>query len=283
MSCIPPTPPITPYGVRSVYQLARLTGASVLARDAANALVQMGNSESQTQQGFGRTRIVPPKKIIMPYKKSAPKKKVSAQLMKQIKKASLMQTEIKTSTLVPASTGLLHGTQLACNVTAAITQGVQFYQRVGDEVFLNSIRFNITVQSPTASGAYSYRLMFVYSGEEYATTALSAASLPATEVFLGGASTTNPYTGVANRKAVTVLWDQVVDINSVIAATRDVQTVRGVLNLRNVRFPYQTSTSVYGKVKNIYFVVLPNVANGTIGSTACGAIDMSYSIDFRDP
>lgn len=219
-----------------------------------------------------------------PTKKRVSKGKVSTAVKQYVKKASLMKTEIKNYNLVVSNAAVVHATQYAHAMTQGIVQGTTNEDRVGDEIFINAIRFNILVASNATAGAYSYRLMLVWSGEEFNNAGtLASTSLASSEVFLPGFDNGAKFLGVVNRKAVTVLWDRVVDINSNIANTSDCITVSGTIGMKNQRFPYQAAGSIYGKTKNLYFVAIPNVVNGVTGTTGCGAITITYSIDFRDP
>jgi len=217
-------------------------------------------------------------------KKKVAKAKVSEAVKKYVKKAALLKTEIKNYNTNVANAAVTHSSFYAHAMTQGITQGLTIEDRIGDEIFLNAIRFNVFLTAPGTAGAYSYRIMLVWSGEEFNNTStLVTTSLSAGEVMLPGYSSGSAYLAIVNRKAVTVLWDRIVDINSNVSATSDVTTVSGTLNLKNQRFAYQSAGSIYGKTKNLYFIAIPNVANGTTGTTGCGAIGITYSIDFRDP
>jgi len=279
MSWIPPTPPVTPVVIRTAHSAARLLGSSLLVREAADALLRLRGAQPQSIPGkrptFTRT------KTKMKVKRQA-KTKVSAAIKREIRKVSMRNTEIKNCS-TGSSASLTHATQQAYNQTAIIINGTNSLQRVGDEIFLQYLRLNFLISAPTTAGAYSYRLMAVYSSEEYANTSFSTASLAFSEMFLINATAGTNVSAVPNLKAITILYDTVVDVNSNITGVSEVANVHTVINLKNHRFPYQAGGSAQGKFKNLYIVVIPYVVGGVVGTTGCGTVNCNASLDFRDP
>lgn len=202
-------------------------------------------------------------------------------LAAQMRKVALRQAEIKNWNNGSIAT-LTHSTQQAFVVTAGVNQGTSVAQRIGDEITLNRLRAQVLIAAPTTAGAYSYRIIVGMSGEEYSNTAFSASSITFAEMFLPGAVAGSNVAAVINTKSFTVLVDQIVSINSNITATSDVVHYPINLNLKNVKFAYQTPGSAIGKFKNLFFVVVPYVVGGTTGTTACGTATVNISLDFRD-
>lgn len=273
-----PTPPVTPNIIRTLTATGRLLAAGASAREAANVMLTLRQPQYLAQK---RGMIVTKTKTKMKYKKPG-KSKVSLAVRKEIKKISIRNAEIKNSDN-GTSASLLHLQQRAMGITQCVTQGTTQITRVGDEINLTAFRFNIIIQAPTTAGAYSYRILVVYSGEEYAATTLSTSSITFGEIFLPNIVAGSDNMGVVNKKAVTVLHDENIEINSNIASTSDVVAIQREINLRNVTFKYQASGSVYGKVKNLYLVMIPSVVGGTASTTACGTALINSSLDFRDP
>lgn len=132
------------------------------------------------------------------------------------------------------------------------------------------------------AGAYSYRVQLFWSGEEYAAVTLSTTTLAFIEVFMPIVAAGTNVAGIVNRKAVTMLYDQVVIINSNVATTPDMVQFPVNINFKNVKFPYQSAGGIYGKFKNLYFLVTPFVVGGTTGTTATGNVTFNYSLDYKD-
>jgi len=275
-----PTPPVTPVNLRTLTAPARLMAAGVSAREAVNALLRLRQA-TPSQIGQKNPRSFTQTKTKMKYKKPA-KSKLSSLVRKEIAKVSLRQTEIKNSPIGTPAT-LLHNQIQGFGITQRLIQGTDIASRVGDEVFLQAFRAQIIFAAPTTAGAYAYRVMVVWSGEEYASTTFTTSILTASEVFLPSIHAGSRVAGVPNTKAVTVLYDEQFEINSNIASTADVYTNKIYVNLRNQKFAYQASGSVYGKTKNLYLIVVPNVQGGTLDTTSCGGCVINSSLDFRDP
>lgn len=88
--------------------------------------------------------------------------------------------------------------------------------------------------------------------------------------------------GIVNRKACTMLYDQVVTINSNVSATADVVQFPINLSLKNSKFAYQSGGNIYGKFKNLYFLCTPFVVGGVANTTAAGSVSFNYSLDYKD-
>jgi len=217
----------------------------------------------------------------MKFKKPA-KSKLSAQIRKEIAKSTMRQSEVKNASSGNSAT-LVHNQIQGFGVTQRIVQGTNSEQRLGDEMFLEAFRMEVIIGAPTTAGAYAYRIMVVYSGEEYSGTTFSSTTLTSSEIFLPNIVSGTRVSGVVNKKAVQVLYDHEFVINSNITAVADVYTTSAYINLRKYKFQYQAGGSVYGKLKNLYVIVIPNVQGGTLDTTACGSIVINNSLDYRDP
>lgn len=165
------------------------------------------------------------------------------------------------------------------NLTAQIGQGTGNNQREGDSVHLEALKLEGHFQSATASNAYKFRLLIGYSGEEFGTTIFATGSLSASEIFLPNTVGTLA-NGVVNPKAFTVLYDKVIDQNSQVEGDRVLTSLRDTIQLK-ANFPYQAATSVYGKFKNLYAVVVSYAPDVAI-DVANGSVVLSYDLIFKD-
>lgn len=165
------------------------------------------------------------------------------------------------------------------NLTAQIGQGTGNADRLGDSIYLEALKLEGFFQSATDPNAYRFRLIVGYSGEEYGVTTFTAGNLTATELFLPS-TTTTPTNGIINPKAFTVLYDEVHDINSQVENYRTIASTRTTIQLKQ-QFPYQASTSVYGKTKNLYAVVVAYAAD-VAAATPIGSAVLSYDLIFKD-
>jgi len=277
MSWIPPTPPITPHVVRTAVQSGRLLGMSLLARVAAGAARMSVANVAQTSNARAAKQRQLTKKKKMKVK--APK--ISKAVAKYVKKAITRSAELKAISYGSTS-AMTHNTVYGFNLTALVLQGTSDFTRVGDMITLRELVMNYHFAAPTTTGAFSYRVLVLWSGEENAQVNLSAASLTSAEVFQPTTATNTTYAAIPNPKAVTVLADHIVDINSNLGSTEEGYTGRIKVNLKNLKFAYQSNGSTFGKLKNLYCVVVGFTRGGTAGSTSVGNCFINYDMRYAD-
>lgn len=173
-----------------------------------------------------------------------------------------------------------HSTQLTLCPTAQVSQGTANYNRVGDQIQLQALKLNGVYFSHTTAGAYTFRIIVGYSGEEYNNTTF-ATGLTTAQLFLPNTYTNFVSTGIINPRAFRVLHDSKIDLNSQIAAVADLASFSHTVSLGGIKFDYQESTSALGKLKNLYVVVVADVAGGAIGTTSSGTMVMSCDLIFK--
>jgi len=192
-------------------------------------------------------------------------------------KQMLKNTPAKHDTYAPTQ-ALKHNNIYSTNITEQITQGFTNEGRDGDSIFLEAVKLRGIITSATAAGAYSYRLLVGFTGEEITTGATFNVTLSTGQLFLpNGAS---QLTSIINPKAFTCIYDQVFDINSQIAGIADVHSFVANISLKQ-KFLYQNSASIYGKTKNLHLVVIGNVFGGTSDSTSVGEIVVHVDTIFK--
>lgn len=209
-------------------------------------------------------------------KKSAYKSKRSS-TTQVVQKAILGMANTYHNTQNDSTLGgaMLHNNIYTNNLTAQISAGTGNTNRQGDGLFLKGIRVKGNFFTNATASAYQYRVMVVMSGEEYDFGVGFGTGLTTTELFLP-TGTTIRTSSIVNPKAVTVLYDELIDINSQVAAARDIGSCQFYVPL-NRKFVYQSAGSVYGKTKNIYLVTMGYVIGGTTGVTNVG--DQSFNTD----
>lgn len=166
--------------------------------------------------------------------------------------------------------------------TAQIVQGDTNSSRDGDEIFLEALRWKGVLETTAVSNGFSYRLMVAWTGEEINTAAGSTANgLTSAEVFLPNTGSNWILGAIPNPKAITILHDQVIDINSLVATTSDLASFDIKVPIKQ-KFVYQSDGSKYGKTKNLVLIVIGNIIGGTNNSTASGAFVSSYDLIFKN-
>lgn len=176
-------------------------------------------------------------------------------------------------------TSATQNTIYTANLTSVPVQGTTNKQRIGDKIHIQHVDYSISIATAPAAGAYTWRIMLLWSGEEY-NPAGTASGLGFTGLFLPNTGTRNTALGIVNPKAITVLLDQTIDINSIVATIPDVATLKGRIPIHQ-DFLYDKTGAVYGKTKNLYFVCIPYVVGGTTGATSCGDILPNFDMVFK--
>lgn len=203
-------------------------------------------------------------------------------------KKKLMNAKGAKHHTIDLAPNLLHNRYYYFCPTYGIDQGSGNTQRDGDDIYLCAFKVNMSISAPTTAGAYQYRFILGYHRDEISTLASSSwiemdgtAGKIAPSIFLpstGGSLTT---TGIIDPKRFTVVDDRIVDVNSLLADIRDIKHVSYTVPL-NQNFIYRGDTSVFGKVRQLYFVCIPVVLGGTPAVTSCGSVFCSTDLVFKD-
>ena len=167
------------------------------------------------------------------------------------------------------------------NFTAQIPQGTTDGSRIGDQISLGSLEVNLRYQTGSIGGAYQLRVLIFWSGEEFnpSINTLTAGSFTASQLFLPGVTGLYPF-APCNSKAVTLLHDQIMNIDSQIEGKSDVGVSRINIPFKGQTFKYQESGSVYGKTRNLYMVVLPTAT--VSGAGEFGYVYLQSKINYMD-
>lgn len=164
------------------------------------------------------------------------------------------------------------------NLTAQVSQGTSNNQRSGDFIQLLSVKIAGLYVSNSVAGAYTFRVMLVTTTDRVNNATLGS-GISSTDIFLPNTAS-NICNGITNPKTCTVYYDEQFDCNSQVAGASDVVSVKSTVAL-NQKFLYDGAGSVYGKVKNLYLVVMTNVSGGTVGVTAAGSMAISTDLIFK--
>jgi len=181
-----------------------------------------------------------------------------------------------------APSNLLHNSIYTICPTQAVVQGDTNAQRDGDQIQLCALKLKGAFYTDSVAAGYTYRILVGYSGEEYPTgVAWSAAGLVEAEIFLPLTGNGHRTNAVVNPKAFTVLYDQTIDVNSLLDGVADVHSYEVSVPLGDQKFYYQSTASVYGKTRNLYVVVIACRGGGTLGTTDSGDIQMAVDLIFK--
>lgn len=197
-----------------------------------------------------------------------------------LKKSILATQPAKHCPLNDITASLTHNTLLTLSPSQFISVGSGRDQRIGDSVHMLALKVNGIVTSVAGSNsACQFRIMTLWSGEEYTSLTYFSSGLGNSEINLTGSHTwqTN---AITNPKAVTVLDDRTIVLNNSISGVSDLETFNYTVPL-NTNFDYQTATSVFGKNRNLYVVVVGSILGGTTGTTVSGSAVISFDLIFK--
>lgn len=177
---------------------------------------------------------------------------------------------------------VLHNTIYTCNVTANVVNGVDTDDRIGDSIQLEALVINGTVESAgNLTKPCQFRIMALYSGEEFATAAgFTAAGLNGGQIFQFGTGNTWQATAIVNSKACTVVYDEILTLNNSISGVNELGHFTTTVPLHR-RFDYQSFGSVFGKKDNLYIVVIGSISAGVAGTTGVGQVQMNTDLIFK--
>lgn len=179
------------------------------------------------------------------------------------------------------SIALKHNNIYAYNLTKDIVQGTSNTTRLGDEVELCALKFNISLQAPATANGYTYRILVGYHTQTDTNTVLTYNVLSPSQIFLTGTGANWVCGGIINPKNFTVLYDSTHDINSQITGTGDLMSVGETVPI-NHKFIYGQEAGAQGKTRNLYYVIMSNVIGGVANNTVSGAVALNTDLIFKE-
>lgn len=248
---------------------------------------QLTNYRNMAQGAIAAYYATPPysqQRIPQRYRTSAPTRTITTTKRRRLtnknsfRNQMLKNTPAKHNTQGP-TTAMTANTIYTFNATSLITQGDANTNRDGDAINLEALKVRGYYSTSATAGAYMFRMIVGYSGEEITTgNAFIALGLTAGQIFLPNFPSN--FVAVVNPKAFTVVHDEVIDSNSQIAATKDVANIAKTLLLKK-KFLYQETASIFGKDTNLYIIVIAHVVDGATGTTPAGDVLIATDLIFK--
>lgn len=214
------------------------------------------------------------KKRSTPYSKRKPR---------TISRKQLMQAAPAKHWCINNIAALTHSTIWTLNLCGGINHGSTYNQRVGDNIYLEALKFSMSFQSPTTTPGICYRVILGYSGEELNPTSNfdSTNTFTANELFFPG--TTGYWTplGMINSKSFQVVYDKKWSVNAMADGVNETLDIYESIPLKK-DFNYQAANSIYEKNKNLYLVVVSSIIGGTVGTTSTGTLVYSTDLIYKN-
>jgi hypothetical protein len=166
--------------------------------------------------------------------------------------------------------------------TQRIVTGSNVYDRLGDAVKLHKLKLNGYVIPPSVALAnVKFRISVIYCALPVAAVVITNGGLSFSQVALAGTTTINPICLQYDEKAVDVLADITIDMNSLVSTSQDIKSWVMDIPLKDVRFNYSETGGQYGEKKNLY-VLFQSYGAGGLAVSNVGAFFFSYDLQFKD-
>lgn len=201
-------------------------------------------------------------------------------------KQSLIETKQKIT--VGSCVGMLHNTCYTHNFLGNIPVGTGSASRIGQTINVLSCRYTLEVNNVGGSAAalliptYFRFICFKSRAQAQQSTDSFSSGIGSTDIFESGSQ--NLLMSKIDYNKVNLLSDKVVKLQ--VAKLPSPYTNDSVLyNCDEVgigKMEYLTPTSNYGKVQNVYMVVIPYTPGGSTGTTVCGNVNYEGFVAFQD-
>jgi len=211
-------------------------------------------------------------------KSTKPKSTFNAKVRKVITKAAQLKHVANEVSVSPFTAATIY---THCP-TQNIAPGTGISARLGDQVKLHKLILNGYVFAAQLSNANAkFRVSVIYSTQGKAASSVTSGGFNYADLFLPNTYTVNGICGVFDEKAVTVLSDQIIDINSFVSTATDIKSWTQEIYLKDVKCEYIDSGSAFAKKKNLYIIFQAYSAAGA-NPTNCGSFFYSYDLQFKD-
>jgi len=210
-------------------------------------------------------------------RKSKKTKSFSARVRKVITSAA----QLKHVTNSSFTTGMDSDVMYFTSPTQNIAQGTSIRERIGDQVKLHQLKLNGFFNASTlALASAKFRVSVFYSAYSKAAASVTAGAFTAGELFLPN-TTSTPVNAIFDEKAVTVVADMIIDVNSIVSTAQDIKSFAMTIPLKDVRARYVDSGSAFLDKRNLYIMVTGYTPVGA-NIADLGVYSYSYDLQFKD-
>lgn len=211
------------------------------------------------------------------------KKSVSKQARAVVKASkSLMLKSVETKYITfDGSTVTKSEGIFSYSPTQQLTVGNTANTRVGDSVLLQSLILSGEWVCLANIMNVKYRLIVGWTRNQSAQTTVAKNTLTSSDLFYVQSGFLAHR--IINPSIFTVLYDEMVDINSNTTTGSDVKSFYSVINLGLKKFEYAAVGGSLGKTRNLVVVFIPMLTAGQPSDTTTGSIQLNSVLKFKDP
>jgi len=220
----------------------------------------------------------------MPYVRRKYSRKINkkpASFAKRVRKVISSTAQTKHATNNTFVSGMDSDVLYFTSPTQNISMGTSINQRIGDQVKLKYLRVNGFFAASTAANAnVKFRVTAFYCAEGKAASSVTVGAFTSSELFQPNTAPTT-VNGIFDEKAVTVLADMVVDLNSNVSTSQEVKSFNFTVPLKHAVLNYRESGSAFSNKRNLYLCITGHTPNG-LNVADLGNISYSYDLAYTD-
>lgn len=169
------------------------------------------------------------------------------------------------------------------NPVGQIPLGNSNLSRTNDEIYLEALKLNYVITTPTAwSNGVKFRLQVLWLDNEVTAqgTAWLGGLISPADIYLSALGSAIGPNGIIDPKKCTIVHDEIIAINASFASMQELYSGVATVQLKKA-FVYKP-TSAYGKDRNLYIRVQAYGAGATTGVTDVCTVALSYDLIFRN-
>jgi len=165
--------------------------------------------------------------------------------------------------------------------TQNVARGTAINERIGDQVKLKYLKINGFFSASTAANAnVKMRVSVFYCTDGRSASSVSVGTFSAQDLFHPNTFGT-PSTGAWDEKAITVLADMTIDLNSNVSTSQEVKSFAFTVPLKNSVCSYKESGSAFSHKRNLYIMITGHTPVGA-NVLNLGQVAYSYDLGFND-
>lgn len=202
-------------------------------------------------------------------------------IRKAILNGETCQHMSRDDTVVTAA--LLHNNFYSISPTQLVGQGTSNASRIGDTIHLLALKLKGIIATAPVSNAFQYRIIVGMSRIQTSNNTFASGVFTQADIFIGSTGSSSGYSlnGIVNPKLFTALYDEVIDVNSLVSTTVDFANVEFTIPI-DQKFEFARENGTFGSKRNMFLIVIPAVNGGTSNTTSCGNFSAGIDLLFKN-
>lgn len=165
--------------------------------------------------------------------------------------------------------------------TQNVSPGTDVASRLGDQIKLKYLKINGFFSAATLANANcKFRVSVFYCPEGKSASSVTSGAFTGSELFHPNTTATYAF-AMFDSKAVTVLADMTLDLNSNVSTSQEIKSFAFTVPLKNAVLNYKNSGSAFANKKNIY-IMITGYTPVTANIADLGLVSYTYDLAFTD-